>query len=95
MTTTESNYRRMDVCFKVGRDPLPGQLQQKNSQATETMASVLRFRSIWGIDPGTNYEHWDKWFPTLKAQGYGIGFFFHLRVSQANLIYFFFFFSDT
>lgn len=85
----------MGVCFKVGRVPLPGQLQQKkSSQAKETMASVLRFRSIWGIDPGTNYEHWDKWFPTLKAQGYGMDLFFHLRVSQANL-FFFFFFSDA
>ncbi|CAG7917827.1 unnamed protein product [Penicillium olsonii] len=35
------------------------------------MASVLRFRTVWGIAPGPNYEHWAQWFPTLKAQGYG------------------------
>lgn len=35
------------------------------------MASVLRFRTVWGISPGKNYEDWAKWFPTLKAQGYG------------------------
>ncbi|KAH8432844.1 sugar phosphate isomerase/epimerase family protein [Aspergillus melleus] len=34
------------------------------------MTSVLRFRSIWGVDAGVNYENWDKWFPSLKAQGY-------------------------
>ncbi|CAG8229090.1 unnamed protein product [Penicillium salamii] len=34
------------------------------------MASVLRFRTVWGISPGTNYENWAKWFPTLKKQGY-------------------------
>ncbi|CAI7615992.1 unnamed protein product [Penicillium bialowiezense] len=34
------------------------------------MASVLRFRTVWGISPGKNYEDWAKWFPTLKAQGY-------------------------
>ncbi|KAJ5161591.1 hypothetical protein N7492_006983 [Penicillium capsulatum] len=34
------------------------------------MPSVSRFRSIWGIPTGDNYENWAKWFPTLKAQGY-------------------------
>ncbi|KAK1148103.1 hypothetical protein N8T08_010741 [Aspergillus melleus] len=34
------------------------------------MTSVLRFRSIWGVDAGVNYENWAKWFPGLKAQGY-------------------------
>lgn len=35
------------------------------------MASVLRFRTVWGISPGNHYENWAKWFPTLKAKGYG------------------------
>jgi len=48
------------------------------------MASVLRFRSVWGVDPGNNYENWDKWFPTLKAQGYCMVLFFPLGVPQAN-----------
>lgn len=36
------------------------------------MPSVSRFRSIWGVPAGDNYENWAKWFPTLKAQGYGM-----------------------
>ncbi|POR33482.1 Uncharacterized protein TPAR_06321 [Tolypocladium paradoxum] len=34
------------------------------------MVSVLRFRSVWGVDGGENYEVWNHWFPSLKAQGY-------------------------
>lgn len=37
------------------------------------MASVLRFRSVWGIETGDNYENWDEWFPALKTQGYCMG----------------------
>lgn len=32
--------------------------------------SVLRFRTVWGVNPGKDYVHWAKWFPDLKAQGY-------------------------
>ncbi|KAB8233576.1 hypothetical protein BDV23DRAFT_174494 [Aspergillus alliaceus] len=34
------------------------------------MPQILRFRSTWGVETGDNYEKWQKWFPTLKAQGY-------------------------
>ncbi|KFZ02879.1 hypothetical protein V502_11428 [Pseudogymnoascus sp. VKM F-4520 (FW-2644)] len=32
--------------------------------------SVLRFQTVWGVEPGKDYVHWAKWFPDLKAQGY-------------------------
>ncbi|KAJ5999293.1 hypothetical protein N7451_007103 [Penicillium sp. IBT 35674x] len=28
------------------------------------------FRTVWGIEPGTNLDNWVKWFPELKALGY-------------------------
>ncbi|KAJ5652628.1 hypothetical protein N7507_010054 [Penicillium longicatenatum] len=28
------------------------------------------FRTVWGIEPGTNLDNWAKWFPELKALGY-------------------------
>lgn len=31
---------------------------------------IDRFRSVWGIAPGPNMDHWAQWFPELKAQGY-------------------------
>ena len=34
--------------------------------------SVLRYRTVWGVDPGDNYQDWDEWFPSLKAQGYSM-----------------------
>ncbi|KPM35420.1 hypothetical protein AK830_g11149 [Neonectria ditissima] len=34
------------------------------------MPEVLRFRTVWGIAPGPNFDHWKTWFPTLKEQGY-------------------------
>ncbi|KAH7144214.1 hypothetical protein B0J13DRAFT_607626 [Dactylonectria estremocensis] len=34
------------------------------------MVQILRFRTTWGILPGSNYDEWRAWFPTLKRQGY-------------------------
>ncbi|KAI5460851.1 hypothetical protein BGZ63DRAFT_510507 [Mariannaea sp. PMI_226] len=34
------------------------------------MPDVLRFRTVWGVEPGANYENWRNWFPSLKQQGY-------------------------
>lgn len=48
------------------------------------MATVLRFRSVWGIETGDNYDNWDKWFPTLKAQGYCMSPYLAIETSQAN-----------
>ncbi|KAJ5798308.1 uncharacterized protein N7503_007604 [Penicillium pulvis] len=31
---------------------------------------IDRFRTVWGIEPGTNLDNWAKWFPELKALGY-------------------------
>lgn len=33
---------------------------------------IDRFRSVWGIAPGPNMDHWAQWFPELKAQGYSM-----------------------
>jgi hypothetical protein len=33
---------------------------------------IGRFRSVWGIAPGPNMDHWAQWFPELKAQGYSM-----------------------
>lgn len=53
------------------------------------MASVLRFRSVWGIETGNNYENWDKWYPTLKAQGYCMSpFSFLSRFPQLTLSFY-------
>lgn len=44
------------------------------SSLVTIMVQILRFRTVWGIEPGPNYDHWKKWFPTLKQQGYGMRF---------------------
>lgn len=31
---------------------------------------IDRFRTVWGIEPGTNLENWAKWFQELKVLGY-------------------------
>ncbi|KAJ5721231.1 uncharacterized protein N7483_009165 [Penicillium malachiteum] len=31
---------------------------------------IDRFRTVWGIEPGTNLDNWAKWFPELKEIGY-------------------------
>lgn len=31
---------------------------------------ITRFRSAWGIEPGTNLDNWAKWFPELRQHGY-------------------------
>ncbi|KAL4731116.1 hypothetical protein ACLX1H_000076 [Fusarium chlamydosporum] len=34
------------------------------------MAVIKRFRSVWGVESGVNFENWVPWFPHLKSQGY-------------------------
>ncbi|KAJ6007857.1 hypothetical protein N7540_011833 [Penicillium herquei] len=31
---------------------------------------IDRFRTVWGIEPGTNLDNWAKWFSELKELGY-------------------------
>lgn len=35
-----------------------------------TMAVINRYRTVWGIEAGENYENWLPWLPELKKQGY-------------------------
>ncbi|KAF5976489.1 hypothetical protein FCOIX_7065 [Fusarium coicis] len=34
------------------------------------MVAVKRFRTVWGIESGKDFENWIPWFPDLKKQGY-------------------------
>jgi hypothetical protein len=36
------------------------------------MTEILRIRATWGVDGGKNYENFARWFPELKAKGYGM-----------------------
>ncbi|KAK5082476.1 hypothetical protein LTR05_007623, partial [Lithohypha guttulata] len=34
------------------------------------MPQVLRFRSLWGVEPGPNFQYWKDLFVELRQQGY-------------------------
>ena len=35
------------------------------------MVVIKRFRTVWGVEAGKDFENWIPWFPDLKKQGYG------------------------
>ncbi|KLO92913.1 Uncharacterized protein LW93_4068 [Fusarium fujikuroi] len=34
------------------------------------MIVIKRFRTVWGVESGKDFENWIPWFPDLKKQGY-------------------------
>ncbi|KAH7169342.1 hypothetical protein DER46DRAFT_624555 [Fusarium sp. MPI-SDFR-AT-0072] len=34
------------------------------------MVVINRFRTVWGVESGKDFENWIPWFPDLKKQGY-------------------------
>lgn len=35
------------------------------------MVVIKRFRTVWGVESGDDFQHWIPWFPELKKEGFG------------------------